>query len=167
MAAILTPEELAARLKVRKSWVYEKTRPRCPNPIPCLPLGQYLRFDWATIAEFDVGNPARPDEVADAPDRAIQVNGSIPHSEESGSIGEFNHAPTIANECARYLPRFGCASLPLNFLPRHLLGHEKQQLQIVLRRPAEQAAKLLQQASVLPRTAPSDFVRSHALREIW
>ena len=79
MAAILTPEELAARLKGRKTWVHEKTRPRCPNPIPCLRLGQYLRFDWATIAEFEVGNPARPDEVADAPDRAIQVSGRTLH----------------------------------------------------------------------------------------
>jgi hypothetical protein len=29
---ILTPEELAARLKVRKTWVYEQTRSRNQNP---------------------------------------------------------------------------------------------------------------------------------------
>jgi hypothetical protein len=60
---ILTPEELAARLKVPKSWVYEKTRPRCPNPIPCLRLGRYLRFDWVKIVEWltdgDRNDPVR------------------------------------------------------------------------------------------------------------
>jgi len=42
---ILTPEELAARLKVRKSWVYEQTRSRNQNPLPRLNMGRYLRFD--------------------------------------------------------------------------------------------------------------------------
>ena|ERR1700677_1549809 len=46
---ILTPEEVAARLKVPESWVYEKTRVRCRNPIPCLRLGRYIRFDWNAV----------------------------------------------------------------------------------------------------------------------
>jgi len=33
-------------LKVPDSWVYEKTRGRCRNPIPCLRLGRYVRFNW-------------------------------------------------------------------------------------------------------------------------
>jgi len=49
---ILTPEELAARLKVPDSWVYEKTRGRCRNPIPCLRLGRYVRFDWTSVATW-------------------------------------------------------------------------------------------------------------------
>lgn len=49
---ILTPEELAARLKVPDSWVYEKTRGRCRNPIPCLRLGRYVRFDWTAVATW-------------------------------------------------------------------------------------------------------------------
>jgi excisionase family DNA binding protein len=49
---ILTPEELAARLKVPDSWVYEKTRGRCRNPIPCLRLGRYVRFDWTAVAKW-------------------------------------------------------------------------------------------------------------------
>jgi excisionase family DNA binding protein len=48
-ADILTPEEVAARLKVPESWVYEKTRARCRNPIPCLRLGRYVRFDWNAV----------------------------------------------------------------------------------------------------------------------
>jgi excisionase family DNA binding protein len=51
---ILTPEELAARLKVPKSWVYEKTRSRGrnQNPLPCLRLGRYIRFDWTKVVEW-------------------------------------------------------------------------------------------------------------------
>jgi excisionase family DNA binding protein len=49
---ILTPEELAARLKVPESWVYEKTRARCRNPIPCLRLGRYVRFDWLAVIKW-------------------------------------------------------------------------------------------------------------------
>jgi len=60
---ILTPEELAAYafslrspigsrnrgLKVPDSWVYENTRGRCRNPIPCLRRGRDLRFKWAPL----------------------------------------------------------------------------------------------------------------------
>ena len=46
---LLTPEEVAGRLKVPESWVYEKTRARCRNPIPCLRLGRYVRFDWNAV----------------------------------------------------------------------------------------------------------------------
>jgi excisionase family DNA binding protein len=49
---VLTPEELAARLKVPESWVYEKTRARCRNPIPCLRLGRYVRFDWNAVISW-------------------------------------------------------------------------------------------------------------------
>jgi len=49
---ILTPEEVAARLKVPPSWVYEKTRARCRNPMPCLRLGRYIRFAWPKIIEW-------------------------------------------------------------------------------------------------------------------
>ena len=49
---ILTPEEVAARLKVPESWVYEKTRARCRNPIPCLRLGRYIRFDWNAVINW-------------------------------------------------------------------------------------------------------------------
>lgn len=49
---VLTPEELAARLKVPESWVYEKTRARCRNPMPCLRLGRYIRFDWQAVINW-------------------------------------------------------------------------------------------------------------------
>jgi len=49
---ILTHEELAERLKVPASWVYEKTRKRCRNPIPSIPLGRYIRFDWDAVVKW-------------------------------------------------------------------------------------------------------------------
>jgi len=49
---IITPEELASRLKVPDSWVYEKTRGRCRNPIPCLRLGRFVRFNWVAVAAW-------------------------------------------------------------------------------------------------------------------
>jgi len=64
---IITPEELAARLKVPETWVYEKTRGRCRNPIPCLRIGKYVRFDWVVVATWltttapQEARPARPD----------------------------------------------------------------------------------------------------------
>jgi len=49
---ILTPQELAERLKVPLSWVFEKTRARCRNQIPCLRIGRYVRFDWRAVVTW-------------------------------------------------------------------------------------------------------------------
>jgi excisionase family DNA binding protein len=49
---LLTHEELAQRLKVPASWVYEKTRKRCVNPIPSKPMGRYVRFDWDEVVKW-------------------------------------------------------------------------------------------------------------------
>lgn len=53
---ILTPEELAERLKVSKSWVFEQTRNRAKirnaHPLPCIRLGKYLRFSWSQVSEW-------------------------------------------------------------------------------------------------------------------
>jgi predicted DNA-binding transcriptional regulator AlpA len=49
---ILTSDELAAKLKVRKSWVYEQTRSRSRNPLPRLNMGRYLRFDWTAVVQW-------------------------------------------------------------------------------------------------------------------
>jgi len=61
---ILTPEELAARLKVPKSWIFEKTRSRCLDPIPHYRIGRYVRFNWTRIVEWlattEEGDAKRP-----------------------------------------------------------------------------------------------------------
>jgi hypothetical protein len=52
---ILTPEQLADRLQVAVSWVYEKTREGGKHggkPLPVLRVGRYLRFSWPDIVEW-------------------------------------------------------------------------------------------------------------------
>jgi len=49
---ILTLSELAERLKVSQRWVYEKSRRRCQNPLPCIRIGRYLRFDWLEVSAW-------------------------------------------------------------------------------------------------------------------
>jgi hypothetical protein len=52
---ILTPEELAKRLKVGVGWVYAKSRRRgkfSGPPLPCLRMGRYLRFCWPDVVEW-------------------------------------------------------------------------------------------------------------------
>lgn len=47
---VLTPEELADRWKVPRTWVFGRTRARCADPIPCTHLGRYVRFLWNSPA---------------------------------------------------------------------------------------------------------------------
>ena len=50
---ILTLEQLAERLQVKRSWVYEQTPYRADvrnsDPLPFIKLGLYLRFDWKDV----------------------------------------------------------------------------------------------------------------------
>ena len=39
-----TIDEMADRLKVKRSWLYGKTRLKGEGQIPCLRVGKYLRF---------------------------------------------------------------------------------------------------------------------------
>lgn len=51
---ILTPEEVAALLRVSLTWVYEKSRRRQKNPLPTVRIGRYLRFSrTAVLAWFE------------------------------------------------------------------------------------------------------------------
>ncbi len=45
---IVDAAELAARLKLPKSWILEGTRSRAVDPIPCLRFGRYVRFRWGS-----------------------------------------------------------------------------------------------------------------------
>ncbi len=49
---LLTPQELAERLRVPVSWVYEKTRRRSHDSLPTIRLGKYLRFHWPDVAAW-------------------------------------------------------------------------------------------------------------------
>jgi hypothetical protein len=50
---ILTPQQLAERLQVKPSWIYEQTRNRSgvrnADPLPHIKMGLYLRFDWRDV----------------------------------------------------------------------------------------------------------------------
>lgn len=49
---LLNIDELAERLKVRKSWVYGETRKSGEGSIPRLKVGKYLRFSLAEVLEW-------------------------------------------------------------------------------------------------------------------
>lgn len=53
---ILTPEQLAERLHVDVSWVYDQTRKRArtrnADPLPCIRMGKYLRFYWPEVEKW-------------------------------------------------------------------------------------------------------------------
>jgi hypothetical protein len=43
---VIDAGELASRWKLPKSWILEQTRSRASDPIPCVRLGRYVRFEW-------------------------------------------------------------------------------------------------------------------------
>ena len=49
---LLTIDELAAILKVPRSWIYFHTRKRSKNAIPHVKIGRYLRFSEADVRRF-------------------------------------------------------------------------------------------------------------------
>lgn len=51
---LLTPVQLAERLQVNVSWIYEKSRAAGEhgNPLPVLRCGRYLRFSWTDVCEW-------------------------------------------------------------------------------------------------------------------
>lgn len=59
-ADILTPDQLAERLQVSKSWIFEQTRQRAKvrnkEPLPCIRLGKYLRFSWVQVCHWMASN---------------------------------------------------------------------------------------------------------------
>jgi len=43
---VIDAGELARRWSIPKSWILEQTRSRATEPIPCVRLGRYVRFEW-------------------------------------------------------------------------------------------------------------------------
>jgi excisionase family DNA binding protein len=56
---LLTIDEAAEVLQVKKSWLYAQTRQSGPGSIPCIRVGKYLRFqppalmEWIKIKQSD------------------------------------------------------------------------------------------------------------------
>jgi hypothetical protein len=59
---ILTPAEVADRLNVKPSWVFEQTRKRAKvrnkgkTPLPSHRVGKFLRFHWPEVSEWWLQN---------------------------------------------------------------------------------------------------------------
>ncbi len=49
MNELLTLDELSQRLKVPRSWIYDKSRRKGPNTIPVVRVGKYCRFDLGAV----------------------------------------------------------------------------------------------------------------------
>ena len=52
MGKLICISELAKQLDVPKSWVYSRTRDHGPNPIPCLRVGKYIRFELELVLKW-------------------------------------------------------------------------------------------------------------------
>ena len=49
---LLTVEDVAALLKVPKSWIYGRTRLRGPQRLPFIKLGKYVRFEADAVRMY-------------------------------------------------------------------------------------------------------------------
>jgi excisionase family DNA binding protein len=49
---LMTVDEVAAMLKVKVSWVYDRIASRHPERLPHIRLGRYVRFERAAVLEF-------------------------------------------------------------------------------------------------------------------
>ena len=47
-----TVDELANFFKIKKSWIYGKTRETGPGAIPRIKVGKYLRFDLGKVLDW-------------------------------------------------------------------------------------------------------------------
>ena len=52
MKGLLTVDELAAELKVPKSWIYSRTRLNGDDQIPHIKCGKYCRFDFERVLDW-------------------------------------------------------------------------------------------------------------------
>jgi len=58
-ADLLTPAELAVRLRVKPVWIYNKLRQHDKDSLPHIRMGRYLRFSWAAVSAW-LESQARP-----------------------------------------------------------------------------------------------------------
>ena len=49
---LLTIDELSERLRVPKSWCYDKTRQKGPDAIPVIRVGKYCRFEIGAVMDW-------------------------------------------------------------------------------------------------------------------
>ena len=54
---ILTGEQVAERLQLKTSTIYELTRRRNRRPLPAMRAGKFLRFKWSDVERWLDGEP--------------------------------------------------------------------------------------------------------------
>jgi hypothetical protein len=62
--------ELAKPISMTESWVRNQTRSNCPDPIPDVKLGRYVRFEWNSPelnAWWDRHRKSNPAQISDRP----------------------------------------------------------------------------------------------------
>lgn len=52
MQCLLTIDELSEIWKVKKSWIYSRTRETGPGSIPRIKVGKYLRFELDQVMDW-------------------------------------------------------------------------------------------------------------------
>lgn len=50
--ALLTIDEVAAKLKIKKSFLYAPSRRKGPDAIPCLKIGKYNRYSMPAVMKW-------------------------------------------------------------------------------------------------------------------
>jgi len=66
--AIIDSKELARRWNVPESWVRDSVRSRSGDPIPCVHMGRYVRFEWGSV-ELEAWYARRKSSGKNQPDR--------------------------------------------------------------------------------------------------
>ena len=56
---LLTGDELCAKLKIKKSFLYSPARRKGPDPIPAILIGKYLRYRLPDVIAWIERNQAR------------------------------------------------------------------------------------------------------------
>lgn len=75
-AALLSVHQLCARLGVSPDWVYERTKPDAPDPLPVVRLGTRLRFDPDQVFRYIRSREHhRVSARLDSSDGSVRVNG--------------------------------------------------------------------------------------------
>lgn len=99
---MMTPQELATRLRVRLSWVYRHSAKKCvprEQQLPSYTLGNLLRFKWSEVEDWlerqranALAVPIREDAPKTARSRRREARGAILSGADAGE-----HVPSDDN----------------------------------------------------------------------
>lgn len=84
---LMNIDQLAALLKVKKSWIYKKTSETGPESIPRLKVGMYLRFEPGAVVEWLRDQTAEKVGVRRDGDDAGESHGAPKTTERNIKIG--------------------------------------------------------------------------------